>query len=338
MTALRFGTFVWVDAGDRPLHQLYDDHLALAALADELGFFGYHLAEHHCTPLGLAPSPNVMLAAVARATERIRLGPLVLLLPLYEPLRLVEEVAMIDQLSHGRLELGVGRGVSPWELAHCGVEPARSRARFHEVLAELTQGLGGHGDRFGSLGGAPIEVRPLQRPYPPLTYATTNPDSVEWAARHGINLAGLGPAERFRDNVERYRRTWDAHRGDPDRLNAHVEAPRISLNRHIVVAETDEEAHAVLRRAYPRHAASFMKLWEDHGDDTYRSRIDLDAGLLHETVLAGSPETVRDAVERLVADAGIDYLIGAFAWGGLSREESARSMRLFAEEVAPAFR
>ncbi len=131
---MQFGTFVWVDDADRPLHQLYDDHLHLAGRADELGFFGYHLAEHHNTTLGMAPSPNVFLAAVARETTRIRLGPLVYLVPLYRTQRLVEEICMLDHLSHGRLELGVGRGVSPWELGHNGVDANRSRELFLDAL------------------------------------------------------------------------------------------------------------------------------------------------------------------------------------------------------------
>jgi alkanesulfonate monooxygenase SsuD/methylene tetrahydromethanopterin reductase-like flavin-dependent oxidoreductase (luciferase family) len=334
---VRFGTFAWVDAGDRPLHQLYDDHLRLAALADELGFFAYHLAEHHNTPLGMAPSPSVFLAAVARETARIRLGPLVYLLPLYRTQRLVEEICMLDHLSHGRLELGVGRGVSPWELGHNGVEASASRQLFNEALDKLVAGLHGDGSSFGQLGGAPIELRPFQRPHPPLAYATTQPASVEWAARHGLHLMGLGPAAAWGANVELYRRTWAEHRDDPGRYNAHVDEPRIGLNRQVIVAETDAGAVELARRVHPRFAASFVCLWEANGDRSFRTRVDLDTSMANETILVGSPASVQAMVERTIEGGGVNYLSCSFAWGGLSLAEASRSMELFAREVMPAF-
>jgi len=99
------------------------------------------VAGHHFTPLGLAPSPGLFLAALAPATQRIRLGSLVHLLPLYTPVRLIEEVCMLAQLSGGRLELGIGRGVSPFELGHYGVDFLGSREGFEETLTALIAGL-----------------------------------------------------------------------------------------------------------------------------------------------------------------------------------------------------
>src|SRR6266540_3588260 len=126
----QFGLFDWIDRREAPLGQIYEERLRLLEAADEAGFYCYHLAEHHATPLGMAPSPGLFLAAAAQRTHRIRLGPLVYLLPLYEPLRLIEEVCMLDHLSAGRLELGIGRGVSPYELRCFGVDVADSRAIF----------------------------------------------------------------------------------------------------------------------------------------------------------------------------------------------------------------
>ena len=102
--------------------------------ADQHGFYAHHLAEHHGTPLGLAPSPNVFLAAAAARTRRLRLSPMVSILPLYQPVRLVEEIAMLDQLSGGRLELGIGRGASPLEMAAFGISANDSRAMMDEAL------------------------------------------------------------------------------------------------------------------------------------------------------------------------------------------------------------
>src|ERR1700733_6036619 len=141
MAQVEFGLFDWIDRGDGPVNELFNERLQLLEAADAAGFWCYHLAEHHQTPLGMAPSPALFLAAAAQRTSRIRLGPLVYLLPLYNPLRLIEEVCMLDQLSNGRLELGVGRGVTPYELAYYGVDPAGPRAIFNEALAVLIAGL-----------------------------------------------------------------------------------------------------------------------------------------------------------------------------------------------------
>jgi alkanesulfonate monooxygenase SsuD/methylene tetrahydromethanopterin reductase-like flavin-dependent oxidoreductase (luciferase family) len=116
----------------------------------------------------MAPSPALFLAAATQRTKRIRLGPLVYLLPLYDPLRLIEEVCMLDQLCEGRLELGVGRGVTPYELRYFGVDPAGTRARFHETLNILIAGLTSArltfaGEHF-EYSDVPIELRPYQHP------------------------------------------------------------------------------------------------------------------------------------------------------------------------------
>jgi alkanesulfonate monooxygenase SsuD/methylene tetrahydromethanopterin reductase-like flavin-dependent oxidoreductase (luciferase family) len=111
---MRIGLFDHVENGDRPLTQLFDERLGFAEAAEAAGIYCLHVAEHHATPLNMVPVPGVYLGAVARVTKRMRLGPLVYLLPLYSPLRLIEEIAILDQLSHGRLDVGIGRGVSPY--------------------------------------------------------------------------------------------------------------------------------------------------------------------------------------------------------------------------------
>src|ERR1700676_5713287 len=120
---MRFGVFDHLDRDDQALGDYYRARLQIIEAYDRLGFYAYHVAEHHGTPLGMAPSPSVFLAAVAQRTQRLRFGPLVYALPLYHPLRLVEEICMLDQMSCGRFDLGVGRGISPIETAYFGVNP-----------------------------------------------------------------------------------------------------------------------------------------------------------------------------------------------------------------------
>src|SRR5215470_15309660 len=118
--AMKFGVFDHMDDAGVPLGQLYADRLRLIEAYDRAGLYGYHLAEHHATPIGCAASPGIFLSAVAQRTTRLRFGPLVYLLPFYHPLRLIEEVCMLDQMSGGRFQLGIGRGVSPFETAAYG--------------------------------------------------------------------------------------------------------------------------------------------------------------------------------------------------------------------------
>ena len=112
---MEFGVFDHLDRTGQKLPDFYEDRLKIAEAYDRSGFYAYHLAEHHSTPLGMAPSPNIFLAALAQRTRRLRFGPLVFVLPLYHPLRLIAEICMLDQMSGGRLELSFGRGASPIE-------------------------------------------------------------------------------------------------------------------------------------------------------------------------------------------------------------------------------
>src|SRR5262244_2646691 len=138
---MQFGVFDHLDLGAVALGEHYENRLKLIEAYDRLGIRTYHLAEHHATPLGMAPSPSVFLAAVAQRTKRLRFGPLVYTLSLHHPLRIVEEICMLDQMSGGRLELGVGRGISPYEVGYYGVDPTKAQAIYVEALAIILQGL-----------------------------------------------------------------------------------------------------------------------------------------------------------------------------------------------------
>ena len=134
MDALRFGVFDHLDRGARSISDLFEQRLQIIEQYDRAGFCGYHLAEHHSTPLGMSPSPSVFLAAIAQRTKTLRFGPLVYVLPLYHPLRLAEEIAMLDHLSRGRLDVGIGRGRSPIELALYGTSVEEAQSIFEETF------------------------------------------------------------------------------------------------------------------------------------------------------------------------------------------------------------
>ncbi len=132
----------------RPLDAFYEDRLKLIEAYDRAGIYGYHCAEHHSTPLGMAPSPSVYLAAIGQRTRRLHFGPLVYTLALYHPLRLAEEICMLDQMSRGRLLVGVGKGISPIEVGYYGVDYKNADKMYAEALAIILQALTKRDGRF----------------------------------------------------------------------------------------------------------------------------------------------------------------------------------------------
>jgi alkanesulfonate monooxygenase SsuD/methylene tetrahydromethanopterin reductase-like flavin-dependent oxidoreductase (luciferase family) len=330
MAGLAFGIFDHVDRGDTPLSTLYEDRLRLLELADAAGFRTYHVAEHHATPLGMAPSPGIFLAAVAQRTRRLRFGPLVYILPLYSPLRLLEEICMLDQLSGGRFELGVGRGISPYELAYCGLNFLEAQEMYEEALEVILAGLRGgpltYRGRHYRYTGVPLELVPVQRPHPPLWQGVVSPESAERAARAGASIVGNSPSAVMKPVIERFFETWKGGAGA---------TPLAGCQRHVYVADTDDEAAKIARPAYDVWYANLTRLWRVFGAVPFRFAESLDRALAIGTAIVGSPSTVRAEIERHVAASGCNYFVARFAYGSLSYEQSRRSLELFAREVMP---
>jgi alkanesulfonate monooxygenase SsuD/methylene tetrahydromethanopterin reductase-like flavin-dependent oxidoreductase (luciferase family) len=339
---LKFGIFDHVDRSDRPLARQFDERLDFVATADRLGFYCYHVAEHHATPLNMVPVPGVYLGAIARATTRIKLGPLVYLLPLYSPLRLIEEVGMLDHLSHGRLEVGVGRGVSPYELNFHKVDPESSREifidAFDALLAGMTNDRLTHQGPYFSYSNVPMELRPLQRPHPGLWYGSSNQVGSQWAGERGLHFSTLGPVAAAKTYIDIFRAAL-AKRGGP--LTVKPEFPGgtvVGINRSIVVADTDAEAIRIAQPAYDRWYANLTKLERENvaGPKITKSMFaDVGEAVNRGTVFAGSPTTVRAAIEEQIATLGVNYMSLAFYFGTLSHEDAMRSLNLFASEVMP---
>ena len=341
MAQVAFGIFDHIERRDEPLDLLYEGRLRLLESADAAGFFCYHLAEHHGTPLGMAPSPGIFLAAAAQRTRKIHLGPLVYLLPLYNPLRLAEEICMLDQLSGGRIELGVGRGVSPFELAYFGVPFLESREVFDEALELIVTAL--RNERVSFRGERhrvrdyPMALRPKQCPNPPFWYATSNPEQAAYAGRRGMHLVGAGPATLVGRSAESFRAAWKEHHRGPDSINPQIEEPRVGAVRHCYVAPTDAEALATARPAYKIFYDNLQKLWRDFSTVETHFTDDLDVARKHEAAIVGSPERVADEVADFFERSGCNYLVLSFAWGGLTQEEAEYSLELFASRVMPQF-
>src|ERR1700728_25756 len=303
---MEFGVFDHLDRTGQKLPDFYEDRLKIAEAYDRAGFYAYHIAEHHSTPLGMAPSPNVFLAAVAQRTKRLRFGPLVFVLPLYHPLRLISEICMLDQMSGGRLELSFGRGASPIELAYFGADAASSQDIYNEAVEVILRGLTSktldfHGKHF-SFDGVPMELEPLQKPHPPIWYGVHAPDSAERAAKRNLNVVSLDSPADTRLSIERYRTIWrPPHPG--------AALPKLGLGRFIVVGETDADALALARRAYPVWHQSFTYLFRLRDQPQNHPRpADFDALMERGQGVAGSPATVTDFLKRQLGETQCNYV------------------------------
>jgi alkanesulfonate monooxygenase SsuD/methylene tetrahydromethanopterin reductase-like flavin-dependent oxidoreductase (luciferase family) len=333
---MQFGIFDHLDRYDAPLGRYYEDRLRLIEAYDRAGFYSYHVAEHHSTPLGMAPSPSVFLAAIAQRTKRLRIGTLVYALPLYHPLRMIEEICMLDQMSGGRVDIGFGRGSSPIELAYYGQKPEDAQRVYAEALELIVQGLTsktlnfrGETYRFENV---PMELEPLQKPHPPIWYGVHVPDSAARAARRGLHAVSLDPVPETCASFDRYRSVWREMRGD-------APLPHLGIGRFIVVGETDAAALDAARRAYLVWHRSFTHLFRLHGRSPQHPRpADFDGVIKSGQGIAGSPATVREVLTAQVKATGANYVVGQFAFGDLTLAECLRSVELFAAEIMPALR
>jgi alkanesulfonate monooxygenase SsuD/methylene tetrahydromethanopterin reductase-like flavin-dependent oxidoreductase (luciferase family) len=332
---MQFGVFDQNDHGPYGLTEQYRRRLELIELYDHAGFRTYHMSEHHSTPLNMTPSPSVFLAAVAQRTRRLRLGALVYVLPAHHPLRLAEEICMLDHLSGGRIEVGIGRGASPHELNYFGIDadvaPAMYVEAYQIILQSLTRDEVNFEGTHYQFTNVPMDLKPAQLPHPPLWYAVPVPEGAAWPAQNGINIVCGGPLPRVREITDRYRSEWQAAGRSFEAL------PLLGINRFVLVADSDREAMALGRRAWPKFYSSFMKLWKLHGTQPRFARMpeDFDTLVEHGGGIAGSPATVRDRVRIMTEEAGTNYFIGQFSFGDLAHDEVMNSVSLFAREVLP---
>jgi len=337
---LKCGIFDWVEASDtRSPHEVYEHKLELAAAADRAGLHGYFVAEHQGTPLSIDGSPSLLLSAMFQRTKRLRAGALTFCLPWYNPYRFYNEVCMLDQMSGGRLELGVGRGVSPIESQIFGLRSIdESREKYRETLevffeACRSKSLDFQGKHY-SYREAELHVKPAQQPYPPLWFPSSNKESIEFTASHGYHTAFLGKMADVKPHFERYRETWEKHRNDPGRHNAHVAAPFLAKTQHIVIAETDAEAEKLGLEAYWKWAGHIHHLTRKLGrPDVHKS--DPYAEDSAQVLITGTPSSVLPKIQSVIEKTTLNYLLCIFSFGDLAPQHAMRSLELFSKEVMP---
>ena len=335
---MRFGIIDHNDDSGRPHGQQIEERLELIEAYDRLGFYAYHLTEHHGTPLGITGSPHLMLAAAAGRTRRLRLGTLITILSLYHPMRIIEEAVTLDHLTGGRLDLGVGRGVSPAELAFHGVSgETEAQERFDEAFEILRQGLTSDSVTFAgkhyTLSEAPIVSRPVQQPHPPLWYGTRTLAKAQWCARQGMPMMALVPSSQVRPLTDAYRAEW-ASLG-----RASGDLPALGIARNVVLAPTNEEAMKIATRAFTRFSGSLFYLWKKY-DITPPPVFPADTfeGICATGhFYAGDPAGARDWVGRHRDAGAISYMALETCFGDMTFGEALQTAELLATEVMPHF-
>ncbi len=343
---MKIGLFDHVEhSPNRALATQFDERLEFAVEAEAADFHCLHVAEHHSSPLNMVPAPGVYLSAVARVTSRIRLGPLVYLLTLYSPLRLAEEICMLDHLSNGRLEVGVGRGVSPFELNFHKIDHEESREIFFDaydcIKTALTNDEFSHDGKYFSYSGVPMPLRPLQDPHPAFWYGSSNPIGATWAGEQGMQFTTNGPTEKARKNIDAFRAALAKRGGAAQPKTDFAGGAAIGLLRHIVVGETDEEARRIAKPALEHHAGSLNWLRKRHGSTEFTNRLNIHRSETFEgwqemnMVIAGSPETVAAEITRQTQETGINYLLTYLFFGTMTLSDALTSLHLFRDEVMP---
>jgi alkanesulfonate monooxygenase SsuD/methylene tetrahydromethanopterin reductase-like flavin-dependent oxidoreductase (luciferase family) len=318
---------------------VYRRRLDDLAYADELGFAVAFTAERHYLRHYRAPAPTAWLAAASQRTSRIRLGTLAYTLPLHSPVRLAEEIAVLDQLTGGRIEIGVGLGHRVEELAANGIDPSQRIAIFQERLA-IMEGLWSGGQvsiesPFTTVKEIAINPLPAQEPHPPLWYAGTDRGASGWAGDHGMSLAvGFMPLRDLIPATAGFRANATARREAGGERPPRPGEGRVALMQHVYVAEDDEHANRELRADLARLGElNPTNGGQDRDARSARANEELDRLVSNDVLLAGGPETVAKGILLARQLLGVDlYLANVYA-AGVDDERVRRTMRLLATEV-----
>ncbi len=337
---MKFGLFFLpvLSEGQTPADK-YASILAETRVADELGWDVAWFAEHHSDLYGgIVPSIAVLGAAVAMQTRRIRIGSAVTILPLHNSLQVAEEYAMLDVLSRGRVELGIGRGFMPHEFKAFGVDFATRQSVFREsldvLLAAWTRDRFSYAGQHYSIDKMSLYPRPLQRPHPPIWMAAAlSQESFETAGALGFNLM-INPYTRTREEVSRglawYKEAYQA-------AGHQVSKRRILVHSHLYVAPTEQQARDEPREALMRYLRQVDRAFlrsnarpqEPLNPTSYES-------MYPEKVLFGTP----DLVERQIREwepLGVTDFCFMTQFGNLDPHKSLASLQLFSKEVMPRF-
>ncbi len=331
---------------------VFAEHLALGDLAEPLGFDSVFALEHHFTGYAMSPSPTQLLSYIAGRTKRIILGTAVIVLPWHDPVRVAEQIALLDILSHGRCVFGFGRGAATVEYAGFRVPMEEARPRFVEaakiVVKALTQDVFDWDGEFFKIPPTSIRPRPISHPERRFYASSVSPESAEIMAKLGFGLLVIMQNEwpKAAEDIRRYR--------DITESVGHTPRPPI-ISTNISVAESREEANERAAQYLARkwdsidahyhfsdgHLAT-VKGYEFYGgmaktyskmkDESFRKKA---TDFYVKIQVVGTPDDCIQQIAELHKLTGMDHLVGEFGYGGMPHEDAQLNMRMFAERVMP---
>ena len=348
---MKFGLLSLLDhyAEDKSEEQYYKDFFEEVTYAEDLGFDSVWIGEHHFGRY-ICPAPQIVAAAIAQRTRKMRIGTAVVLLPHHDPIRLAEDYALVDLLSGGRLDFGVGRGFIKAIYDGFNQSMGESRERFDEALEIIerawTQETFSYEGKFRTVSNVTILPRPVQKPAPPIYMAAAvSPESFVAAGKkgHSLLLAPFAqPLSTLKENVQLYRQTLIQAGHSPQNVE-------IVAGYHSFVDETPEQA----RRKWEAHYMRYMRFVgtlfpppeELSGEqyETWRRVGEFFKQVTFEQmyptqVLCGDPAQCVDRIALLQEELGMTHFWVYMDLGGLDQRELLRSIERFATRVMPQFR
>jgi len=329
--------------------EMFRRQLAEVELAERIGIDQIWFFEHHLQPTAPVPSPNLLIAAAAQRTRHIRFASMVNILPFRHPLLVAEEAAMLDNLTDGRLDMGLGRGLRPPEFEAFGVDQAQSREMFLESFEIIRrvwadENFVHHGKYWTVRKEAPLAPPLVQHPHPPFLVSAQSEETLRWAAEHDIPFAQIDSlGEQAKRDQTLYREVQTAR--------GHAPIPRLYLMREIYVGDSDARARAEVQPWMLRH----WELWNRYTQFTRGGKLPdsydfwrRQAPMLHamsfeeilanDMVLLGGPVTVADAILRIAGRLDLMGLALIFKLGAMPYDMVERSMTAFGEAVVPRIR
>jgi alkanesulfonate monooxygenase SsuD/methylene tetrahydromethanopterin reductase-like flavin-dependent oxidoreductase (luciferase family) len=322
---------------DPPYDVYYQQIIEQIKLAEELGWECFMFNEHHFLGYGgLIANPAVMLAAVAARTSRIRLGTCIAIITLRHPLQSAEDYAMVDTISGGRLEFGIGSGNTALDYRVFGISREESRRRMEEaaeiILKAWTKERFRHDGKFWKFEEVTLYPSPLQKPHPPIWVAGTSVETLGWAGRRGYDIMTVGhphPPDKVRRGVEAWRDGLKAGGVDPEQR-------RCQFHLRTFVDENAKHAHDIATEAIRRYdAISRVGRKEEQPED---KNYDWEGMLASGRNMYGTPDQCIQIIDNAIKNYKFNILTTTFNFGGIPHNLIQKSMRLFAKEVMPAFR
>jgi alkanesulfonate monooxygenase SsuD/methylene tetrahydromethanopterin reductase-like flavin-dependent oxidoreductase (luciferase family) len=311
---------------------VFDTAVALWQRMDRLGFEGIFFSEHHFG-LSYSPSPNLLIATVARSTQRLRLGTMGMVLPLYPPWRVLEEIGMLDHLTGGRLEIGCASGV-PQEVSQVGLAADENRERFIETLeildAWLAQPVISHHGKHWRFDNLRIVPRPLQQPAPPKWTTVVSPASAMVSAARRSKICTAF------ESVARIKQIFDAYRAEADRTGFACGPDHLAIRRNITVAASEAEALETARLA--KELTQKVIAGDPRVRAAASSLLDAKTGFaVHDDeFIAGTPAQVAEQIIEQCRACGAGHILAIL--GRAVDERRIRAVELFGDYVIPILR